>query len=247
MKFPHSDQMRLLDLQAVDLELSQVRRRMGSLPIAAEVVRLEQRAADLHHQIVTSQTESADLGRMVAKAEEELGRVRARAQRDREIAGSGVAPRVQQDLQHELTSLARRLGDLEDAELEMMQREEDLVAQLDRLQALEVDLTDRLAVARSDRDSELLEESSRLESLTGQRTKIRAEVPGALLALYERSRSDSGVGAAVIKGNQCQGCRLQLPPSELVDLRTMPADEIAHCEECGCILVRDMPADSVAT
>ena len=67
--------------------------------------------------------------REVAKAEADVQLVRDRAARDqaRLDAGTGTAKDLQA-LQHELDSLARRQSELEDVELEVMERAEALAA-----------------------------------------------------------------------------------------------------------------------
>jgi predicted nucleic acid-binding Zn-ribbon protein len=68
---------------------------------------------------------------------------------------------------------------------------------------------------------------------------IATEIPDDLLALYERIRADqAGVGAAHLQRGRCGGCRLELPPSEIEQLRKAPANEVIRCEECRRILVR---------
>jgi len=239
MKFPLTDQQFLLQLQEVDLELIQVQRRLKALPIAAEVKELELRATDVHHHVVQSQTESADLTRAVAKSEDELARVWQRADRDRELADSGVTARVQQELQHELSSLTRRLADLEDLELEMMQRQEDLADLIVRLQVTEQEVSASLETARAERDRQQQEVVTRGQNLTAKRATLLKQIPEALVEAYDRVRREGGAGAAVILHGQCQGCRLALPPMEVARLLAAPVEDIEFCEECGAILVRE--------
>jgi predicted nucleic acid-binding Zn-ribbon protein len=125
-------QLRLLDLQALDSRLDQIAHKRRTLPQLATITELEGRLAALRDRIVASETEVDDLERGLAKAEADVEQVRTRAARDQELLASGRVGSAKdlENLQHEVASLARRQGDLEDAELEVMEKLEDARAAL---------------------------------------------------------------------------------------------------------------------
>ena len=43
---------------------------------------------------------------------------------------------------------------------------------------------------------------------------------------------------AKLEGSSCRGCHLQLSAVEVERIRKLAPDAMAHCEECGRILVR---------
>ena len=63
-------------------------------------------------------------------------------------------------------------------------------------------------------------------------------MPAELLALYDKIRVSSGVGAAMLRRGRCEGCHLSLNTVDLRAIRDAPADEVLRCEECRRILVR---------
>jgi len=71
------------------------------------------------------------------------------------------------------------------------------------------------------------------------RDAAAAAVESALLATYERCRaaSPTRVGVARLLGRTCQGCRLTNPAIGVDALRAAPPGTIAHCDNCGAILV----------
>ena len=87
--------------------------------------------------------------------------------------------------------------------------------------------------------AELAEIDSEVAAVTAQREQAAAGLDAGLVALYERIREQqSGLGAAALRGRRCEGCRLELNPTDLERIRTAPADEVVRCEECRRILVR---------
>jgi predicted nucleic acid-binding Zn-ribbon protein len=188
---------------------------------------------------VRSRTELGDVQREVAKAEADVQLVRDRAARDRSRleAGTGTAKDLQA-LQHELTSLGRRQGELEDIELEVMERAENAehdVAELERGMA---ELTERISALQAARDEALAELDGEAAAVGGPRADVASEVGDELLALYEKIRSSTGTGAAALRQRRCGGCQLELNPVDLERIRTADEDEVIRCEECRRILVR---------
>ena len=90
----------------------------------------------LDDDLVRARTAEADVQREVAKADSDVQLVRDRSARNqaRLMAGQGTAKDMQA-LQHELDSLTRRQAELEDIELEVMERAEALAAAVAELEA----------------------------------------------------------------------------------------------------------------
>lgn len=228
-------------MQALDTRLDQLAHRRATLPEHATIASLETQVAALRDQIVAAQTEQSDLGRELAKAEGDVDQVRARAERDQKRldAGQVSSPRELESLQHEIATLARRQGDLEEIVLDVMERLEsaqsraaELGAQLEQVQA---ELTD--AVAR--RDVALAEMDAEVEQATAQRATQASGLDAALLETYEKIRAQQGgIGAAELRQRRCGGCRLELNNVELGRIHDADPDEVIRCEECRRILVR---------
>lgn len=234
-------QLRLLDLQALDSRLDQIAHRRRTLPQLAVITDLEARLGALRDRIVASETEVDDLERALAKAESDVEQVRVRAARDQELLASGRVGSAKdlENLQHEVASLARRQGDLEDAELEVMEKLEDARGALGVLTAERDGLRAELETAQSERDAAWAEADRDAEWVGGERAKVSPDIPADLLGLYEKLRADhSGVGAAALHQRRCEGCRMELTPTDLGRIRDAAPDAVLRCEECRRILVR---------
>ncbi len=234
------DQWRLLDVQAHDTRLAQLAHRRRTLPEHAELQRLQLRRRSLADDLVEARTAESDLRRELVKAEADVEQVRTRVARNqaRLDAGQGSAKDLQ-GMQHELATLAERQGVLEDAELEVMERLETVEARVAEVQGQLATLDGEIGEVESRRDQAVSAIDSEAGSEQGARADAAAGVPGDLLALYEKIRdAQGGVGAARLYQRRCEGCRIELNPTDIGRLRSAGPDVVLRCEECGRILVR---------
>ena len=233
-------QLRLLDLQAIDTRLDQIVHARTHLPQLAELADLQGKARLIDDQLVRSRTELGDVQREVAKAESDVQLVRDRAARDqaRLDAGTGTAKDLQA-IQHELTSLARRQSELEDIELEAMERAEAAESDVAELERGRGELTERLAALEAARDEAFARLDAEAADIAAPRPTVVEEVGADLVTLYEKIRlSNGGTGASALRQRRCGGCQLELNPVEIQRIRSAPEDEVLRCEECRRILVR---------
>ncbi|MGW0479796.1 zinc ribbon domain-containing protein [Nonomuraea sp. NPDC003214] len=240
MKAAPEAQKRLLDLAALDSQLDRLAHRRRTLPELAEIDERSKRFAKLATEVIEAETEAGDLAREQAKAESDVDTVRARADRDQKRLDSGAvtSPRDLASLQSEIASLQRRQSDLEEVVLEIMERREaadarvrDLVTQRDEVAA-------GLTAAEAGRDAALGDIGKETDEVQGRRDALSGEIPADLLALYDKLKAQYGVGAAMLHGGRCQGCKVALSIAEMNRIKAAPHDEVLRCDECRRILVR---------
>lgn len=231
----------MLDLQDLDLQLDQVAHKRASLPEHQALKDLAAEKSVVDHDLVTADMEVGDLQREQKKADSDVEQVRQRRTRNQQRIDSGqvASPRDLENLQHEIGSLDRRISDLEDAELEVMEKLEAAEAVQAELRTRAVAFTSRQAELETTRDAALKELDEQRAQFGDQRAKVAAEIPAALLAQYQRLREhNGGIGAAPLVGKRCMGCRMELAPSDLNLIKNAAPDAVLRCEECGRILVR---------
>lgn len=181
-----------------------------------------------------------DLTRDQKKADQDVEQVKARRERDRQRMDQGLVtnPKDLERMTHELESLERRITSLEDVELEIMEHLEAAQSELARateeLAATEVRRAELVGV----RDEKTASLEEQLATAAAQRGEVAAEIPEDLRALYEKIRTQRGIGAAELRARKCGGCQLALNASDLGVIAKTPADEVVRCEECSRILVR---------
>jgi uncharacterized protein len=228
-------------VQELDSRLDALRHRLATIPEAAALRDLATRRSQLDDAVRDLRIQVTDLTAEQKKADADVEQVRARKVRDQGMVDSGSVadPKALERMLGELQSLDRRISDLEDVELDVMERLEAAQAALDERTAelgrLDEEV-DRLEAAREQKAAELQAEAA---TVSDERKLKAADLPEDLVALYEKLRAQKGgVGAAELRARQCGGCRLTLDPSILGEIARRPVDDVVRCEECSRILVR---------
>jgi predicted nucleic acid-binding Zn-ribbon protein len=225
----------------VDSEIAQLDHRLKSLPEHAALTELGSRRDDVAVRRGQTQTEVEDLTREQRKADADVEQVKGRLARDQQRLVSGMVtdPKQVQAIQHEIETLHKRISDLEDDELDVMERLEDAQRRLDAL-GLELAEIERATgdrtIARDTAASAIAEQRAKARS---QRDVLAGDIPADLLTLYDRLRGQlGGVGVGALHQKRCGGCRLEVGAADLARIAAAPSDEVLRCEECNRILVR---------
>lgn len=239
MKADPEAQRRLLELQALDTALTQLAHKRRTLPEHAELEQLGKEVAALADEQSTAQAGVDDLDRDIDRIERDVEQVRTRANRDRARLDAGTGPaRELEALQHELNTLTRRQRELEDVELDLMEKKEAAEAILDEVRARLATGRQRQTEVEQRRNAAIADLEKDVEFRRAGRQPLIADLPADLVKLYEQIREQSGIGAALLRAGRCEGCRLELAGSEKARFRSAAPDEVLRCEECRRILVR---------
>ena len=241
MKADPFAQLKLLDVQELDSRQDQLRHRLATLPQLAELEKLTREREEVENRARDARILVDDLTREQKRADADVEQVRARRKRDQDRMDQGLItnPKDLERMQSELVSLDRRISELEDTELEVMEKLEDAQRDLDEQTARAATLDQRIAEVEGERDAAAAEAQRQLAETAAERTQKVEGLPEDLMDLYHRLREQKGgVGAATLRARSCSGCSLQLNSSELADIAKTPSDEVLRCEECNRILVR---------
>lgn len=229
----------LLEVQAHDTRLDQILHLMEHLPARAERDAAAEALAAVEASIATETETRNDLARQQKRLDDEIETVaQKRKNVDATLYGGSVTnARELQDLSEEIGALGRRITQLEDRDIEIMEQLEpvethlgELVATCDLRRSVLDDSEQRLIAA----EAELAVD---LDTETAARRDTAAQIPADLLAEYESLRGGrGGIGVAKLIGTQCGGCHLTLSAVEAARIRKHP-EQVTHCEECGRLLV----------
>lgn len=239
MKASVAQQQLLAELAELDAELGRLEHRTKNLPEqkAAQDAQAAHRAAG--DRVAALQLALADIDTQVAKFETEIDGVRQREDRDRALLEGGtVDPKQLTDLQHELETLQRRQASLEDAQLEVMERREELAADQTAEQAALDAAQSALDDAQRAAEEARAELTQAKERSAGRRAELVAAIDGELVTLYERQRARTGVGAGLLQGRRCGACRIEIDQGESARIAAAADDDVLRCPECSAILLR---------
>ena len=240
MKADPFAQLKLLDIAEIDARILQLRHQLKNLPETKQIAELQIERKKVDDTAIDFRIQRDDLAVAVAKAEKDVEAVRTRRVKEqaRIDAGQVTNPKDLERLQAELANIDRRIGVLEDEELEVMEQLDEATKaaagfdlKIDEFDARIQELTS----ARSERGAGVERE---LAAVTADRGPAIEGMPADLMALYDRIREQSGIGAAELRAKQCGGCRLTVEPAELSRIRTAQSDEVIRHEECGVIMIR---------
>lgn len=232
----------MLQVQQLDTQLDQIANRLEHLPERAAAMEVMREVESLRLRVVTLTTDAADIELEVAKAEEDVAQVRARASRDQGLLDGGSITDGKQltELQHEVGTLSRRQQELEDVEIEVLERLEVCNRELAESKVALAEAESAASVAVAASEAATAELNAEREQTVSERQAKAAAIPAELMSLYERIRVDNaGVGAAHLTRGRCQGCRIQLSPVAMSAVRKAAPADLVRCEECRAILIRD--------
>ena len=240
MKASLADQNNLIELQRIDAAISALQHKLKKLPEHELIAAVQKRKVDAEVTLVEAEAELADVAIDLKRSELEVETVSDRIKKDEARLNSGQgSPKDLEQTQHEIATLEKRKSELEDAELEIMMRHdaahskvETMKSDLQGLDQMELELNIRFENSKTEIERDINLKNS-------ERILVLPKIVKELLDLYEKVREQSGgVGAALLLGNVCEGCRIEINAIELERIKNLDSEEVVRCEECRRILVR---------
>lgn len=238
MRASQEDQERLLELQAIDTKLTQLDHRAASLPQTGALREIDAARSERRAVATTERGTLEDAEAELSRVEADVAVVESRIARDTARVSSSSSVKDVTALEQELAALAKRLGDLEEIELAVMQRVEDQQGVVEMIADELRTLDDRATMVGADRDAALSVISSERAAAAAERERIGATVPAELLALYERQRARYGTGASLLRGGVSLASGVRLLENELQEIRAADPEAVIMCASSEAILVR---------
>jgi predicted nucleic acid-binding Zn-ribbon protein len=231
------DQKRLLEL--VDLDLSLVRNAgdRSKLLSATAISEASEKALALSDRLIDARNRVGDLELELKRSEKDLELVENRIAKDNQRLSSTTSAKDAQGIEHELTTLAKRKSELEDAELGIMEVLETVRAELSEAENAKAAAEQELAALRSALDTNTSALDSARADLSSKRSALVGLIEPELAAAYQR-KAERNVAVGKLVGRECGACRLSITATNLEEIVALPADEIAECPNCQAYLVR---------
>lgn len=238
LKAAPDDQALLLDLQAIDTKLAQLDHRAKSLPEHEALRRLASESESLRLNFVEQNGMLEDVRLELSRVEADVETVEARIKRDTERLTASSSVKDVAALEQELVALKKRLNDLEEIELTVMERLEEHQASVNALTAQNDAVRSQTADIEAARDAALATIDAERNSAAAARRTTEGKVPAELLALYEKQRSRYGTGASLLRGGVSMASGVKLLENEMQVVRAAAEDDVLLCPSSEAILVR---------
>lgn len=230
----------LLTLQERDSTLERLLHRHQTLPERDALHEAEAAATALDAQLTSTRSARDTVAREEQQLDDEARSLAAKATEveARMYSGEVSSPKELQAMQADVEQLRRHQRSVENRELELMETREPLdvtVAELEQQrEALGADI-DRHTAALGAAEAEIIAE---MQVERAARDELAAGIDAELVREYERCRAAAkGAGVARLVGTTCQGCHLSIPAIEAEQIKRSGGQPLAHCDNCGAILV----------
>jgi predicted nucleic acid-binding Zn-ribbon protein len=238
LKASPNDQAHLLELQALDTRIQQVDYRAKTLPQLVVITGFESESTALRVETLSATGALEDAKRELGRIESDVAVVEARVKRDTDRLQASSSVKDVAGLESELAGLTRRQLELEEIELEVMERVEALESAMRELRVKHDELRGTIAGVVADKDESLGGLMSERGHAAANRSTIAAKLPEDLLALYERQRVRYGQGASMLRGGVSEASGLKLNEFDMAAIRAAAPDDVLICPESSAILVR---------
>ena len=234
-----AEQLKLLELQGLDARLKSLSSRRRALESDPRIEDLQSALSVASGELGAAKMAVHDAEAELKRAEADVEQVASRIARDEARLNSGTG--LSKDLvalQKDIASLNKRRSDLEDAELEVMERLDSLRARQAAQQLIVDDIQASFGTIRGQLDEALAEVEAEATVVRGKREQFAAGLDAGMLAVYEKTLAKRGVGAARLFHGTSEASGMKLSPGDLAEIRSAADDDIVFCPDSGCILVR---------
>ncbi len=231
----------LLAVQDHDRTVDALRHNRETLPEFDEVTRIEAAIVALDGESSVISDQRHELERTQKRLEDEVSLLEDRivTENAKLYGGDVTGMKELQALQEEVAGLEARQILVEDQILEVMEAAEPIDAELEGFAQRRAEHDGSAASTRQSIIDKQAAIDAELIATEEKRAAAAQALDVTLVEEYERIRAQPGkVGVAKLVGSTCRGCHLELPAMEVDRLKKLPADQLIHCDECGCILVR---------
>ncbi|MCM8812236.1 MAG: C4-type zinc ribbon domain-containing protein [Candidatus Omnitrophica bacterium] len=228
------DQLKaLLELQTLDAELYQLKRRKEAKPQEASALKEQQQqnakaVQDLEQKFKGFEVKRKELELELEQKEGQIRKLQSQlfqCKTNKEYSA----------MQSEIEGAKADKSVLEEELIKRMDESDSLKKRQDEeraaLKVKEEEIKKQLAQI----DQEMQGLQKRIEELQQNRTSLTPKVDPQILARYEKilSKKD-GIALVPVKGDACGGCNMILPPQQINEI--MGGTRLIPCENCARIL-----------
>lgn len=223
----------LVQLQKLDLTIHQLDDQRKQIPIRVNEARtpLDQATAQL--EAIKAVIEKATADRR--SGEQDLAEQESHVHKLRTRLMEIKTNKEYQAHLFEIDLANKKKDSLEERVLMAMERSEEKQKELEEVQKLVDEATESFTQIKTQVESKTIDLDQELEALRAQKEKVLQQLDKPVYARYSKLKLSLKVlVVAQVSGGTCQGCRLQVPPQLIADVKR--ADQLLTCPYCYRIL-----------
>jgi predicted nucleic acid-binding Zn-ribbon protein len=225
----------LIELQAVDLRLIDIRERLSRFP--KRLAEVEARVAGARQQITTAKEALTGSLKDRKTYEMDVEQWKERAKKYRNQSSEVKTNEAYKALQHEIQNAEDEVAKAEDRLLDRMVAGEEYERQVKTAEAALKQVEAAANVERQAIQAEYNAAQKELTAAEAVRAGAVAAVPEDLIDHYERiAKRHGGIALAEIRGEGCGQCGVHIRPHVIQQLQRDGNEEFFHCETCTRIL-----------
>jgi predicted nucleic acid-binding Zn-ribbon protein len=225
----------LIELQAVDLRLIEIRERLSKFP--KRLAELEGRVTAARQQITTAKEALTSSLKDRKTFDMDVEQWKERAKKYRGQSSEVKTNESYKALLHEIANAEDEVAKAEDRLLDRMVAGEEYERQVKAAEAAVKGIEATANVERHAIQAEYNAAQKELAAAEAVRAGAVAAVPEDLVDHYERiARRHGGIALAEVRGEGCGQCGVHIRPHVIQQLERPGNEEFFHCETCTRIL-----------
>ena len=241
----HPDIKLLVELQAVDLRLAELRSRLEDIP--KQLAAIDRRIATAKQQIATAKEALTKSLKDRKTFEMDVESWKEKARKYRNQSGEVKTNEAYKALQHEIEHAEGEVSQAEDRLLDRMVSGEEFDRQVKAAEQAVLVVEREAQAARSKIQAEQATLQTEFEARQAERKQVVATIPEDLFENYERiAHHRHGIGIALVRDEACTLCGVRIRPHVFQKLRREESRDIFQCETCTRILyyVEPVPVET---
>ena len=243
----HPDIQKLMELQQMDVEVKRLRDEMNALPNLVAQLDASAKATVGQRAVVIDLIAKEEVLRR--RQELDVKDYQAKIAKIRKQLDLATDTKQVTAFEHEIAFADGAIGKLEDAELESLERTDQLEAQKLVADKAVAEAEAKHAQERARAIATLAANKTKLAEVEATRTVHRADIAKTsagedALSTYDRIAKSKGTAVAEVLNQKCMACQMMVRPQRWNELRDRDATEMMSCESCGRMLWYDPARDS---
>jgi hypothetical protein len=236
----------LIDLQAVDTRLHDVRARLAAFP--EKIAEVDARVTAAKAEVEQSKAAQLATVKDRKKYELDVEGWKEKVRKYKDQTSQIKTNEAYKALQHEVQMAEQEIAKAEDRLLEQMVAGEEYDRRIKSSEKALKEVEEAARAERSKIEAAKAAGEKDLAELNAARERAVAGVPENLLDHYDRIiKKHNGVALAEVRDEKCTACGMRVRPHVFQEMRRLNTEEMFHCETCTRILYYVEPTVSAAS